>query len=184
MQTDKFPMYAKDAKIVIVGAGVFGLSNALHLAQNGYTNICVFDRLDMDANSYTFLDGADTASADTNKIFRAEYGDKVHYQNLAFEALDIWQKWNQDIANVPPEEATKYKDLCLLDMCAMLRLDNQLTEEELANRKNFGKLGLRALIHDINDPMDVRRARACGLGRKIQFCSRSQREIAGSPWKP
>jgi sarcosine oxidase / L-pipecolate oxidase len=169
MSTNRTRKYGKDSKIIVVGAGVFGLSNALNLAQNGYKNICVYDRLDMDANHYTFLEGADTASGDINKIFRAEYGDKVHYQNLAFEAFEIWQKWNRDISQVPPEEGKKYKDLCLLDMCSMLRLDDRLSNEELANRKNFAKLGLRPLIHDINDSVDVRRARASGLGSKIQF---------------
>lgn len=80
-------MYSKDSPIVVVGAGVFGLSNALHLAQSGYTNVTVFDRLDFNANHYTLLEGADTASADVNKIFRAQYAGKMHYQKLAFQAL-------------------------------------------------------------------------------------------------
>lgn len=161
--------YNKDSRIIIVGAGVFGLSNALHLAQNGYKNVTVFDRLDMDANAYTFLKGADTASGDINKIFRAQYAEKIHYQKLAFQAFEIWQRWNRELPLVPPEEAKKYTDLRILDMCSMLRLDDQLGHEEIASRENFRNEGLLSLRYDINSGADVKRARACGMGNKMQF---------------
>ncbi|CDK27989.1 unnamed protein product [Kuraishia capsulata CBS 1993] len=161
--------YTKDSKIIIVGAGVFGLSNALHLAQNGYRNITVYDRLDFDANRYTLLHGADTASADINKIFRAQYAEKKHYQDLAFEAFEIWQKWNRDITLVPEEEAKRYTALRILDLCGMLRLDDQVGWEEIASRENFEKEGLAALRFDLDDPVDVNRARAAGFGSKIDY---------------
>lgn len=161
--------YNKESRIIIVGAGVFGLSNALHLAQNGYKNVTVFDRLDMDANAYTFLKGADTASGDINKIFRAQYAEKIHYQKLAFQAFEIWQQWNRELPLVPPEEAKKYTDLRILDMCSMLRLDDQLGHEEIASRENFRNEGLLSLRYDINSGADVKRARACGMGNKMQF---------------
>ncbi|KAG7704775.1 hypothetical protein KL914_004166 [Ogataea haglerorum] len=162
-------MVEKDSPIVIVGAGVFGLSNALHLASSGYKNITVFDRLDFDGNAYTLLKGADTASADINKVFRAQYAEKKHYQDLAFQAFEIWQKWNNEIKFIPPEEAKKYTDLQLLDLCGMLRLDDIVGWEEKASRANFEKEGIAPLRYDVNDPVDVKRANAAGFGSKVKF---------------
>ena len=161
--------YSKDSKIIIVGAGVFGLSNALHLAKNGYRNVTVFDRLDMNQNHYTFLEGADTASADLNKIFRAEYGDKVHYQELALEAQRIWQDWNRQLALVPPEEAKKYTNQLIFDQCSILRLDDCVGWEEESSRKNFEKAGIASLRYDLDSKEDMHRAFPAGLSEKIKF---------------
>lgn len=159
----------KDSTIVIVGSGVFGLSNALHLAKNGYKNITVFDRLDFEAQNFTLLKGADTASADINKVFRAQYAEKKHYQDLAFEAFAVWQQWNKDVQLLPPGEAKKYTDLVLLDLCGMLRLDDIVGWEEKASRDNFAKEGLGSLRFNINDAEDVKRATAAGFKPKIDF---------------
>jgi sarcosine oxidase/L-pipecolate oxidase len=53
----------KNDAIIIVGAGVFGLSTALHLAKRGYTNVTVFDRQPYDQTLYSYLSGCDAASA-------------------------------------------------------------------------------------------------------------------------
>lgn len=159
----------KDSKVILVGAGVFGLSNALHLAKNGYKDVTVFDRLDFEANHYTLLEGADTASADINKIFRAQYAEKKHYQDLAFQAFEIWQKWEREIHLLPETEAKKFTDLRLIDLCGMLRLDDQVGWEELASRDNFAREGLASLRFDINDKADIKRAQAVGYGPKLQF---------------
>jgi len=37
-------MMDKDSKIVIIGAGIFGLSTAYQLASEGYRNVVVLDR--------------------------------------------------------------------------------------------------------------------------------------------
>lgn len=65
---------SKDSSILIVGAGVFGLSTALHLARDGYTNVTVLDR---EAVPSQF-----SAGTDLNKIVRAEYEDPF-YTELA-----------------------------------------------------------------------------------------------------
>jgi sarcosine oxidase/L-pipecolate oxidase len=67
-------LLAKDHNILIVGAGVFGLSTALHLAQDGYTNITILDREQV-PSPYS-------AGNDLNKIVRAEYEDPF-YTELA-----------------------------------------------------------------------------------------------------
>ncbi|KAF7799907.1 hypothetical protein EIP86_011149 [Pleurotus ostreatoroseus] len=50
----------KTSKIVIVGAGVFGLSTAEYLLRRGYSDITVLDRADV-------LPAKDAASCDINK---------------------------------------------------------------------------------------------------------------------
>lgn len=66
---------SKEASILIVGAGVFGLSTALELARQGYTNIKVLDRSAEIPSPYS-------AGCDLNKIVRAEYEDPF-YTDLA-----------------------------------------------------------------------------------------------------
>lgn len=56
----------KDSPIAIVGAGVFGLSSAIHLAERGYSNITVFDRQPYHDTLYDFDRGCDAASAGTS----------------------------------------------------------------------------------------------------------------------
>lgn len=53
----------KDDPIIIIGAGIFGLSTALHLARRGYRQVTVFDRHDYDKKEYSYLKGCDAASA-------------------------------------------------------------------------------------------------------------------------
>ena len=65
---------SKDSSILIIGAGVFGLSTALHLAQDGFTKITVLDREPV-PSPYS-------AGNDFNKIVRAEYEDPF-YTELA-----------------------------------------------------------------------------------------------------
>lgn len=64
----------KQDHIIIVGAGAFGLSTALHLSQNGYSNITVFEQDDEVPSRYS-------AANDLNKIMRVEYEDPW-YTNL------------------------------------------------------------------------------------------------------
>jgi sarcosine oxidase/L-pipecolate oxidase len=53
----------KSAPILIIGAGVFGLSTALHLGQRGYTNVTVLDKQPYDKTLYAYDKGCDAASA-------------------------------------------------------------------------------------------------------------------------
>lgn len=53
----------KPRQIIIVGAGIFGLSTAIHLARRGYTNIAVFDKQPYEKTLYSYLNGCDAASA-------------------------------------------------------------------------------------------------------------------------
>ncbi|KAF2970927.1 hypothetical protein GQX73_g2629 [Xylaria multiplex] len=69
--------------ILIVGAGAFGLSTALHLARAGYLNISVLEK-------GTTVPSDFSAANDVNKILRVEYDDDF-YTNLAVEALKEWK---------------------------------------------------------------------------------------------
>ena len=98
---------SKISPIIVVGAGVFGLSTALHLHQTGYSNVTIFDRQPYTYNAYSTSDGADAASADINKAMRISYGKELLNQKLAFEAIDIWNEWNETIAKSTAEDLPK-----------------------------------------------------------------------------
>ncbi|KAJ5287480.1 L-pipecolate oxidase [Penicillium angulare] len=72
---------SKSDPILIVGAGVFGLSTALELKQRGYEDITVLDR-------YTppVVDGS---SVDISRIIRIDYADPI-YCKMAREAYQGW----------------------------------------------------------------------------------------------
>ncbi|RDW72669.1 NAD(P)/FAD-dependent oxidoreductase [Aspergillus mulundensis] len=71
----------KSTRIIIIGAGVFGLSTALDLATTGFTNITVLDRC--------MPPVPDGSSNDISRVIRFDYGDKV-YAQLGKEAYDLW----------------------------------------------------------------------------------------------
>lgn len=97
------PLQDKSAAIIIVGAGIFGLSTAIHLAQRGFRTVTIFDKQPYHESQYSYFRGCDSASADMNKIFRSAYGAQTEYQALSFEATNAWLQWNSEIAsgNVP-----------------------------------------------------------------------------------
>lgn len=70
-------------KVIIVGAGVFGLSTAWHLLQRGYS-VTVLERA-------SEVPARDSAGYDLNKIVRSSYADKF-YTDFAREAIDLWKK--------------------------------------------------------------------------------------------
>ncbi|KAK7402682.1 hypothetical protein QQX98_011545 [Neonectria punicea] len=72
---------AKADPILIVGAGVFGLSTALELKKRGFQNITVLDRYQPPV--------ADGSSVDISRVIRVEYADEL-YAKMAREALQGW----------------------------------------------------------------------------------------------
>ncbi|KAJ6497714.1 FAD dependent oxidoreductase [Mycena sanguinolenta] len=79
----------RNGKILIVGAGCFGLSTALALLKRGWTDVTVIDRSSM-------LPAPDGASNDINRIVRTSYSDDF-YSKLAFDAIREWRtrdKWH------------------------------------------------------------------------------------------
>lgn len=87
---------SKSDAILIVGGGAFGLSTAYHLAQKGYTNVCVF-RDDRIPPRYS-------AANDLNKIVRAEYEDPF-YTDLTIVCIPdcvctLSKTWQRILINV------------------------------------------------------------------------------------
>ncbi|KAG6889924.1 hypothetical protein C0992_003519 [Termitomyces sp. T32_za158] len=71
------------AKIVIVGAGCFGVSTAYHLLKRGFTEVTILDRS-------AVLPAPDAASNDMNRVVRSSYSD-IFYTKLAREAMIAWK---------------------------------------------------------------------------------------------
>ncbi|OJJ42894.1 hypothetical protein ASPZODRAFT_136747 [Penicilliopsis zonata CBS 506.65] len=162
---------SKDAPIVIVGAGVFGLTSAIHLARRGYTKITVFDRQPYHETWYDFDKGCDAASADRNKIIRAAYGDEVWYQNLTLQAIDEWEGWNATLAagkDLPPGMTAQDR---IYVNCGTYRMGDESStslspfeERSIHNLTAAGRGQTQYLLHQ---PGEVARARADGFAHGI-----------------
>lgn len=68
--------------VLIVGAGVMGLSTAMYLAETGDYNITVIDAYPVPSKW--------SAANDYNKIIRCEYADFI-YTKLSVEAVKLWR---------------------------------------------------------------------------------------------
>ncbi|KAG1716485.1 hypothetical protein ID866_689 [Astraeus odoratus] len=77
------PLDPATSKILIVGAGTFGLSTAYYLQEDGFRDVTVLDRA-------AKLPARDAASTDINKIVRSSYGDRF-YTRLGREAIAKWK---------------------------------------------------------------------------------------------
>ncbi|KAI7857439.1 FAD dependent oxidoreductase [Circinella umbellata] len=81
---------APGSKIIIIGAGSFGLSTAYALSLKNKYDIWVFER--------QTIPSPDAASSDINKIMRMDYGDETMYMHMYMESLHIWKQWNKERA--------------------------------------------------------------------------------------
>ncbi|TBU41966.1 FAD dependent oxidoreductase [Dichomitus squalens] len=76
-----------DTRIVIVGAGCFGLSTGYHLLKRGYKDVTILDRSPV-------LPAPDAASTDISKIVRSSYAD-IFYTRLGREAIAAWKETDE-----------------------------------------------------------------------------------------
>lgn len=158
------PGSKKTDAIVIVGAGVFGLTSALHLARAGYTNIHLFDKQDFLVTNYSFAAGSDGASADENKILRASYGGQELYQRMAFAAMQEWEQWNQDMASdadIP--DALKDTEK-LWDRCGFLRIEETFGQHEIDTQNSFPE-EIKHTQYRVTDEQRIREATESGIPR-------------------
>lgn len=73
----------KDSRLLIIGAGVFGLSTALELKLRGYKNVTVADRYPPPV--------PDGSSVDVSRVIRTDYADEL-YHRMAREAYKSWKE--------------------------------------------------------------------------------------------
>lgn len=78
---------SKDKPVLIVGAGVFGLSTALELKNRGYSDVTVMDRY--------LPPVVDGSSVDISRVIRVDYADPL-YARMAREALEGWTTTYRD----------------------------------------------------------------------------------------
>ncbi|PWN87701.1 FAD dependent oxidoreductase [Acaromyces ingoldii] len=145
--------------VAIVGAGIFGLSLAVALCERGHT-VTVFDRNQYDDNGYSpDEDGVQAASVDHNKILRASYGSKLHYQRLAMESRQAW---------LDTDKASEDGRL-LFDPCGMLRVQpsSELSALERETLANMERDGLRDTQFVKSKPDDRKRAQEQGWEAKL-----------------
>lgn len=73
--------------VLIVGAGIFGVSTALELCERGYKTAV----LDPGPLPHPLA-----ASTDISKAIRMEYGRDEQYMAMVEASLDGWQRWNEE----------------------------------------------------------------------------------------
>ncbi|KAK2595479.1 hypothetical protein QQS21_006819 [Conoideocrella luteorostrata] len=151
-------MAQQHKRVAIVGAGIFGLSLAIALHKKGHA-VTVYERNQYHQNQYDPEDKeqVQAASVDLNKIFRASYGKKLHYQRLAMESRDAWIKINQGL------------DEPLFVESGMLRVQptdelGALEKETLANMERDGFRDTQFVKSDVEDQ---RRAAVQGWQKKL-----------------
>lgn len=76
-------MLAKDSKILIIGGGTWGLSTALYLLRDDYTDVTIIDAEEIPSSR--------SAGNDINKIIRIGYTSEFH-SKLELEAAELWRK--------------------------------------------------------------------------------------------
>ncbi|GME65576.1 Sarcosine oxidase protein [Neofusicoccum parvum] len=168
---------SKDAPINIVGAGIFGLSTALHLARRGYKNVTIFDKQPYDATLYSYLNGCDAASADINKIIRSAYGSQVEYQELTFDAIAEWKTWNDELArgaDLPPGLSTEDRVFHNTGNLNMVDGD-ELPEFELASIRSMEACGHKDTQLITTDPRHIAIAESKGFAAAIDPFGRARR---------
>lgn len=132
-------------RVVIVGAGCFGISTAYHLLKNGFTNITVVDRSDV-------LPAPDGSSTDMNRIVRTSYED-IFYSRFAQEAIMAWK--------TEPWTGRAYHE------CGILVLGSTATSYADSAYQNDVTIGAR--VKSLNSPDELHRAIPNSVSPKPPF---------------
>ncbi|EMC93428.1 hypothetical protein BAUCODRAFT_133354 [Baudoinia panamericana UAMH 10762] len=171
------PSLSKSDPINIVGAGVFGLSTAIHLAQRGYTGVTVFDKHAYDDSQYSYFKGADAASADINKIIRSAYGGVSIYQDLTLEAIEGWKRWNKDLASgvVRPPGMSRNDRVFINNGNLIMTDGDELPDFDQATVTSMENAGHHDTQLVTTDARHRQVAHAKGLGFAIDAFRREQR---------
>ncbi|KAJ1532399.1 hypothetical protein HK096_006989, partial [Nowakowskiella sp. JEL0078] len=122
------------SKVIIAGAGTFGLSTAIALAKRGH-NVSVFDRMPVPV--------IDASSTDINKVIRPDYGNDEEYTDLMLSALPIWHKWQTESSKLFND------DVPLFDQCGGVFFTSnvsELTDETFPEAASIKTLRARAKL--------------------------------------
>lgn len=164
------PKVNKESKIVIIGAGSFGVSSAYHLAKAGYKDVTIIDRQPYDTNFYDSVsDSSDSASSDLNKIIRFSHYNE-DYQELAMKTILEWEKWNEmlaDAGDLPEGLSNDYPLYVKSGYTRYYTEDFSNNEEEISNSESFKRVGLESTQFELSDKKDVFRARCMGFSHKL-----------------
>src|SRR5688572_14954329 len=124
-----------DCDILIVGAGVFGVSTAYHLSESPNhtpSNIILLDRAPA-PSSYA-------ASTDVNKIVRADYTIPF-YMDLAHEAIEAFSTWPEFQPSSPSESQ-------IYNQTGWAMMDEKGSDIAKRVRENFRASGWEDLTYD------------------------------------
>ena len=100
-----------------------------------------------------------------NKIIRAAYGAETMYQNLSFEAIEIWEEWNRYIAaggDLPPG-MTSRDEIWVNNGNLQICDSDRLPPFETRSIKNMEKAGKRHTQVVVTNPEDVEQAERSGF---------------------
>lgn len=97
-----------------------------------------------------------------NKIIRAAYGPEAVYQNIALEAMEGWEAWNEYLAqrrDLPPgmtNEDRIWVNNGNLQICGQMELP-PFERHSIANMEKIGKRASQVVVSDYRDVEQARR---------------------------
>lgn len=127
-----------DCDILIVGAGIFGVSTAYHLSKSpkhSSSKIILLDRAPAPSTH--------AASTDVNKIVRADYSSPF-YMDLAHEAIDAFTTW-------PEFQPTSSDGGKIYNQTGWAMMDEKGSDVAKRVRENFRACGREDLTYDLTE---------------------------------